>query len=74
VVAGEATRELNVPTITLVTVFGPFSSVSKPVTSVVSSLPAGQLQPNRELLLLDHAGDRARGAGERKTLLLGSNN
>ena len=33
--------ELNVPTITLVTVFGPFSSVSKPVTSVVSSLPAG---------------------------------
>ena len=22
----------------------------------------GQLQPNRELLLLDHAGDRARGA------------
>ena len=33
--------ELNVPTITLVTVFGPFSSVSKSVTSVESSLPAG---------------------------------
>ena len=66
--------ELNVPTITLVTVFGPFSSVFQAGDVGGVLVAGGQLQPNRELLLLDHAGDRARGAGERKTLLLGSNN
>ena len=53
--------ELNVPTITLVTVFGQFSSIQAGNVGGVL-VAGGQLEPNRELLLLDHAGDRARGA------------
>jgi len=44
------------------------------LVSIQAGNVGGVLQPNRKLLLLGHAGDRARGAGERKTLLLGSNN
>ena len=59
--------ELNVPTVTLVTVFGPFSSVSKPVTSVVSCNRTGSCSSSATPVT-------APVAQERKTLLLGSNN